>query len=208
AVDLLANAQVPPLTRGNARCRPPGDDAVRPGLGARHVLLTSLPDLAADLLALVPHALALVRVGLAQLADIRGDFAHLLLGDALHHEPGGCLDPEGDPGWRGHRHGVTEAERELQVLTLGLDPVTHADDLHRLAVALGDARHHVGDQRPGQAVQRTDLALVAGPGHGDDAILLLDLDGGRHLEVQLALRALHVDLAATDGDVDAARDND
>jgi hypothetical protein len=36
----------------------------------------------------------------------------------------------------------------------------------------------------------------------------LDLDGRGHLEVQLALRALHVNLAAIDGDIDAARDYD
>jgi hypothetical protein len=43
---------------------------------------TSLPDLAPDLLAGVPHALALVRVGLAQLAQVRRDLADLLLVDA------------------------------------------------------------------------------------------------------------------------------
>ena len=95
-------------------------------------------------------------------------------------------------------------ESELQVVALGLHPVADADDLQRLAVALSDAGHHIGDQRPGQAVQRTDLALVAWPGHGDDAVLLLDLDGRGDLEVQLALRAFHVDLPAVDRDVDAA----
>src|SRR5215469_6213439 len=40
ALDLLANPQVPPLPRGDARRGPPGDPDVRPGLGARHVLLT------------------------------------------------------------------------------------------------------------------------------------------------------------------------
>ena len=50
--------------------------------------LTSLSDLAADVLAGVPHALALVGLGLAQLADVGGDLADLLLVDALDTEPG------------------------------------------------------------------------------------------------------------------------
>src|SRR5215472_7693949 len=63
--DLLPYPEVATRARLGARGGAAGDAAVRPGPGARHLLLPSLPDLAADLLALVPHALALVRVGLA-----------------------------------------------------------------------------------------------------------------------------------------------
>src|ERR1700679_1876605 len=66
-------------------------------------LLPSLPDLAANLLALVTHALALVRVRLAQLVNLRRDLAHLLLVDALDHESGRRLDAEADA--LGRRHG-------------------------------------------------------------------------------------------------------
>jgi hypothetical protein len=45
-----------------------------------------LSDLAADLLARVSDALGLVRVGLAQLADVGSDLADLLLVDALDRE--------------------------------------------------------------------------------------------------------------------------
>src|SRR5437016_4794403 len=55
--------------------------------------LACLPGLAPNELALVAHAFALVRVGPAQLADVRGNLADLLLVDALHDEPGGRLDP-------------------------------------------------------------------------------------------------------------------
>src|SRR6202034_2954604 len=99
-------------------------------------LLPSLPDLATDLLTLVTHALALVRVGLAELADLGGDLADLLLVDALDDEPGGRLDPEGDSLRRVHRHRVAEAERELQVVAPGLHAVADTDDLQRLAVAV------------------------------------------------------------------------
>src|SRR6201999_689563 len=98
-------------------------------------LLARLPDLAADDLALVTHALALVRVGLAQLADGGSDLADLLLVDAAHDEPGWRLDLEGDPFGSLDRHRVAEAERELQVAATRLDAVTDADDFQRLAEA-------------------------------------------------------------------------
>ena len=58
--------------------------------------LTSLSDLAADVLAGVANALALVGLGLAQLADVGSDLADELLVDALDAEPGRALDREGD----------------------------------------------------------------------------------------------------------------
>src|ERR1700761_5108654 len=79
--------------------------------------LTRLSDLAPDLLAHVPHALALVRVGLAQLADVRGDLADALLVDARHGEPGRRLHREVDALRRLHRHPAAVAEGELQVRT-------------------------------------------------------------------------------------------
>src|SRR5215469_11537161 len=128
--DLLAHAHVPPLSRIRAR----GGLAAPPALGGdSHVLLPSLPDLAADLLAGVTHALALVRVGLAELAYVGGDLADLLLVDPLHDDPGGGLHPQGDAVRRIDRHRVAEAERELHTAALGLHPVSDADDLQRLA---------------------------------------------------------------------------
>src|SRR5258708_25189493 len=149
---------------------------VRRGPGASHVLLTSLPGFAADLLSRVPHALAFVRIGLAQLSYVRGDLADLLLVDALDDEPGRRLHPEGDALWSADEHRVTESERELQVLAPGLHAIANPDDLHRLGIALRHAGDHVGDQRAGQAVQSPDLALIRRPGHGDHSVVLPDLD--------------------------------
>src|SRR5919112_475522 len=59
--------------------------------------LTCLSDLATDVLSRVANALALVRLGLAQLADLRRRLADELLVDALDAEAGGALDGEGDP---------------------------------------------------------------------------------------------------------------
>src|ERR1700722_3874022 len=162
AGDPLAYPQVPPNAAGrglvSTRTHPPRGACVRPGLGASHDLLTSLPDLAADLLTLIPHALALVRVRLAELTDSRRHLAHQLLVDALDHEPGGSLHTEGDPLRRGDGHRVAEAECELPVLALRLDAVTDADNFQRLAVTVGNPGHHVGDQRPRQTMQRTHRA--------------------------------------------------
>ena len=114
--DLLADAE----WRGACR-RPPCRRCPCAILTLRaHDLLTSLSDLAADDLAGVPHTLGLVRVGLAQLADVRSDLADLLLVDALHVELGGRLDREGDALGGVDRDRVAVAERELQVGALGL----------------------------------------------------------------------------------------
>src|SRR5712692_6341148 len=167
-------------------------------------LLPSLSDLAADLLALIPLALALFRVRLAALAYVGRHLADLLLADALHHEPGGRLHSESDAIGRADRHRVAEAEREFQAGALGLHPVADADDLQRLAVSLGHPGDHVGDQRAGKPVQGPDLALVAWPGNGEDAVFLGHLDGGGNLERENAPGPLDGDPAALDGDVDAA----
>src|SRR5512142_2570373 len=79
------------------------------------MLLPRLPDLAADDLTLVTHALALVRLRRADLADVRGDLAHPLLVDAGDREPGRRLHGERDTVRGGHGDRVAEAERELEV---------------------------------------------------------------------------------------------
>src|ERR1700710_1396816 len=127
--------------------------------------LARLPDLALDDLALIPHALALVRVGLADLADLGGDLADQLLVDTADPQAGGRLDGEGDPLGGLHRHRVAEAQGELEVRAARLDAVTDTDDLEGLGVALGDAGDHVGDESPGQPVQAPALSLVVGPLH-------------------------------------------
>src|SRR6266487_6358520 len=80
-----------------------------------HDSLTCLSGFAADDFALVPHALALVRVRPAQPADVRGHLADLLLVDALDGEPGRGLDAERDAVRCRDHDRVREPERELQV---------------------------------------------------------------------------------------------
>src|SRR5215470_19191572 len=171
--------------------------------------LTRLPDLGLDALARVAHALALVRVGLAQLADVGGDLADLLLVDALHRKPGRRLDDERDALGRGDLHRVRVTERELQVAAPQCDAVTDAVDLHLLLIALGDPDHHVAHQRSRQPVQGTRAALVVGPAHQQRAVLAT-LDGDRLGDPvrQRAPRAVDRHVGAIDVDVDADGNED
>src|SRR4051794_30209649 len=171
--------------------------------------LTSLSDLAADVLAGVAHALALVGLGLAELADVRGDLADQLLVDALDAEVGRVLDGERDALGRLEGDRVAVAELELQLGgALGQDAVAHAHDLELLLVALGDTDDHVVDERAGEAVAGTALALVVGTGHGEDTVLLGHGDRGDHGVAQRALGALDRHQRAVDRDVDTRGHDD
>src|SRR6266540_118491 len=172
-------------------------------------LLPCLSGLAPDDLALVLHALALVRLRRANLTDVRGDLAHELLVDTGHVEQGRPLDGEGDPGRRCHDNRVREAERELQVGSLRLDPVPGAGDLQGLAVPLGHPEHHVRHQRAGQPVQLLGPALVVGTGHVEVAVVApLRRDGLGERVGELTLGPLDGHRPALDRHVDAGRYGD
>src|SRR4029453_6221625 len=135
-------------------CRPPAAARDGDAAGARrasplrcsssHPLLGGLSGLAADMLPGLAHALALVRVGLAQPPDVGRHLADLLLVDALDREPGRAGDLEGDALGSLDRDLVGVAEAEHQVRALGLDPVADPLDLELLLEPLGDALDHVG----------------------------------------------------------------
>src|SRR6266536_2437390 len=85
---------------------------------AASMLLGSLGGLAgllADELALVPHALALVRLGLADLPDVGGDLADHLLVVPPDRDPRGRGDLELDALGRLDVDRVGEAQRQLEV---------------------------------------------------------------------------------------------
>src|SRR5699024_6334193 len=177
--DLLADAQVATTTSGALALGSLDDHC--------HGLLTSLSDLATDLLALVAHALALVRVGTAQLADVGGDLTDELLVDPLDREAGRVLDGEGDALRRLDDDGVAEPERELEVAALVLDAVTGAVDLELLLVPSGDTDDHVVDEAAAQAVQRAGLPLVVRARDLDALVGPGDRDGLGHDGLQLTL---------------------
>src|SRR5258705_6262727 len=167
------------------------------------ILLTCLSDLAADLLALVANALALVRVWAAQAADVRRDLTDLLLVDAGDRELGGRVNREGDALRRRDHDGMAVAQRELEGVALELYAVADAEDLHLRGVALRDTGDQVRHQRARQPVQRAVAPLVVGPGHHDGAVVVArhgDRFGDR--QFQRALRSLDRHVLAVDRDVD------
>jgi hypothetical protein len=166
------------------------------------------PDLAADELALVADALALVRLRRADLADLRRRLADDLLVDAADDDLRRHRHLERDPLARRDAHGVREADLELEVVARECGAVADALDLQLLLEALGDALDHVRDQRARQAVERAILAALGRPRDRDRAVLLRDLHALRHFLAKLALRARHRHAARVDRDDDACRNFD
>src|SRR6478672_11744251 len=115
--------------------------------------LAGLAGLAADLLARVADALALVGLWLAGGADGRRDLADELLVDAEHGQLRRVLHLEADPGGRVDLDRMAIAQVELELAPDERCTIADAGDLERLAVARGHADDHVVDERPGQAVE-------------------------------------------------------
>src|SRR5262245_24868891 len=105
----------------------------------------SLTGLATDVLALVLHALALVGLGRAEAADVRGDLADEALVRAADREARGVLDLDRDARRRIDVHRMAEAQLQHELLALHRRAVAGADALQRLAEARRDAGHHVRD---------------------------------------------------------------
>src|SRR5262245_58315315 len=93
-------------------------------------LLRRLARLAQHALVGVADALALVRLGLADLADVGGDLADELLVEALHDDARRRRHLELDPCWRVDVHRVREPELEVDARRAGGGgAVADADDL-------------------------------------------------------------------------------
>src|SRR5690242_20596173 len=129
--------------------------------------LLLLAFLAEDVLAGVLHALALVRLRLAEAADLRRHLADLLAVDAGDDHLGRLRRRNRDAGRDRVDHVMAVAERDLQVLALHGGAVADAGDLELLLESLGDACDEVRHQR------------ARGPPHGACALALvarIDLD--------------------------------
>ena len=182
-VDELGEDPAIRAVDGEARTLGVADDAGADAAAAAQARLAlgedghagPLPDLAGDVLAAVADALALVGLGRAALADVRGDLADELLVDAAHDDFGRLRDLELDALGRLDRDRVRVAERHLQALAFQRRPVADALDLQFLLEAVGDALDHVRDQAAGEAVKGAMLASIGGAGDGDRAVRLLDL---------------------------------
>src|SRR6478672_9032140 len=80
------------------------------------LLLGGLAGLALHALAGVADALALVRLGLAELANVGGDLADELLVEAAHDDARRLRDLEGHTGRSLHVDGVREADEHLDLV--------------------------------------------------------------------------------------------
>src|SRR3972149_7857866 len=194
-------------------CDGPGRDGARaPGAWSSRPsgsTLRGLAGLLAHVLVLVADPLALVGLGLADLADVGGNLADLLLVVAAHNDRCGGRGLELDPLGRNHVHRVGVSDLDLEVVALHRGAVADAHDRQALLVALGHALDHVRDQRAGEPVQAAMASLVAGTLHTEHGVLAHDLHRRVDLLGERATRSLHGHhgVIAHD-DVDPARDLD
>src|SRR5262249_43356641 len=132
-------------------------------LSSRSLRAERLARLASDGLTFVANAFTLVRLGGPHLADLRGKLADRLLVGTRDRDVGrvGNHDRHARPRLEDNLVGVADLKGHgVRLLQLRL--IADADNLQLLGVAGGDALDHVGDQAPGQSVQRPALALVVG----------------------------------------------
>src|SRR6267378_3093786 len=192
ARDLLADAEVPAIPLVRRRLDLPNGSH---GLFRR---LGRLARFAPDLLARVADAFALVWLGWADIAQLRGHLAHEFLVDTLDLHVDVIRHRNLDALRRVIGHGMRVPDHQLHAERLRLGLVADALDLERLREARGDALDHVGDERAREAMQRLVLRLVRRTLHDHAAVL----ERQQHVRVQraadLALRPLHRDLVPVD----------
>src|SRR6187431_973400 len=95
-------------------------------------LCSRLADLLLQNLARIPHALLLVRIGLAEPADVRRDLSDELPVDPGHRHVRLLLDGDIDTRWDVEDHRMGIPEREDHLLALDLRAVSDADDVELL----------------------------------------------------------------------------
>src|SRR5690606_6953064 len=117
----------------------------------RTAYLRLLGFLQGDLLARIAHALALVWLRRAALADGGRDFADDLLVGTLDEDFGLRRHFDGDAFGRLEDHRMRETEGKVEVLALQRGAVADADEFELARVPFADAGDHVADQRAGGA---------------------------------------------------------
>src|SRR5690606_20604461 len=162
------------------------------------LILLLLAVFAHDALAGVTHALALVRLGTAVLADLSRNLADNLLVDTGDDDFRRLRSRERDACGRLIDDFVAEAKRQLQVLALHGGAVTHAVDLEATLEAVLHAGQDVRDLSTGHAPLGTRILGVVARRNGDLAVIQLDQNFVIDDELQFAFRALRGDRLAVD----------
>src|SRR5262245_10952822 len=203
-----SRARPPALSRIARRTRP-----LRRSALSRRGFIVPLPSLllaflAEDILAGIPDALALVRLGRPIAANLGGHLADLLLVDAGHHDLGRLRRRDRNALRDRIDDLVAVAELKLQILALHGGAIADAGDLEPALEPLGHAGDHVGEQRPHGAPHGARALAVVGRVDLDGAALHLDGDIVVQRELQGAFRALDAQALARHVGGDAGRDRD
>src|SRR5665213_528433 len=165
--------------------------------------LLLLAFLAPDHLAGVAHALALVGLGRANLADARGGLTDQLLVDAADLDLDRAGDGEADAGRRRDVHIVREAQLHGQRLALQRGAIADADQFQALLGGGGDPDHHVVHQGAREAPHGPGPGALVARCEGEFAVLVLDHDLLGHGPGEFALGPGHRDGLALQADGDA-----
>src|SRR5256885_1772277 len=164
---------------------------------------TSLPS---DDLVGVLDAFALVRIGLAQRADLRCCLSDLLLVDAGHGDVSG-LAVDGDVDAlrdrEADRMGVSQLEHHFLPFHLGA--IADADDVELAFEALSDTEDVVGDECAHESMRRARPSFVIAARERDDVVLDLHVDAGDDGGGERAFRPFHDDAGFVLLDLDAFR---
>src|SRR5208282_2071991 len=147
------------------------------------------------------NALMLVRIGRAQGADVGRHLPHLGLVRTGDHQVGLLRHGDLNPLGHGELDRVRISQTEHHVLALHFRTVAHSHDVQFPAEAFRDAEHGIGEERPGEPVQRP--VLVGRPRGEQVLVFLLDLNARGHGHPQLPLGSLHLDAIPGDLDLDA-----
>src|SRR5690606_11393279 len=156
-----------------------------------------------DALVGVTHTLALIRLGLAVCANLRGSLANHLLVGALQDDfrLAGALGL--DAGRRLVHDVVRVTKLQLQRVALDLGAVTHANEVEAALEALAHAGDHVVLEWPQGAGPGRGLARVMRDGASKVLIFRADRHVGGEVLREAAQRALHDNLTCAERGFDA-----
>src|SRR5216684_5871090 len=130
-------------------------------LGSSELLSCCLTRLAANHFIGVLDAFALVRVGLAERADLGSGLTDFLLVDAGDRDVAALrLDDDLDPCRDRETHRMRVTELEDDFLPFDLGAVADTNDVELALEPVGHAANVVGHESPHEAVERTRSSLV------------------------------------------------
>src|SRR5712692_753932 len=149
------------------------------GLGTQDSFTGRLAGLATNDFVAVLDALALVRIGLAERADLRCRLPHLLLVDPGHRDVAGlAIDRDIDALRNREAHRVRISELEHHFLRLHFSAKSNADDVELFLEALRDAEDVVGDEGAHETVNGAGLPFVIFARERHDVVLDFHADAG------------------------------